>query len=46
MHTKDYLTHLEKKTKDKRMQNRRLLKIIMRYVNRTYNGYGKNLKMT
>ena len=47
MHIKKYLTRPEKKkkeAKDKRMQNKKLLKIVGRNISRTYNEYRKHLK--
>jgi hypothetical protein len=40
MHIKDYLIHPE--NEDKKIQNQRLLKIVRRNANRTYNKYEKH----
>jgi hypothetical protein len=45
MYIKEYLTRPgKKKAKDKRMQNKKLLKIVGRNISRTYNEYRKHLK--
>ena len=41
MHIKDYSTHPKNKIEIQRIQNWRLLKIVRRNVNKTYNEYEK-----
>ena len=46
MYIKDYLTYSKNESKRQRMQNRRLLKIVKRNVDITYNRHGRHSKTT